>query len=278
MNYEVLESFQPVLVSIAGRDRPRWSQYNYDLLRESTELHSLAYMTEGEGHLELNGARFALRKGVLMYVPPRSRMRITTDSSSVLHYYSVLFRYGHLRWEGTDGVWQDATYTPLPLNSVFYVEEFPIVLDSYQRMTAIWNDKKPGYAWQCRMEFMQLLHRVMKWMLEESQEGVRSADLVDSIIVYLRDHLHEPFDRKAVAAKLSLSPGYFSVLFKRYTGWTPIEYVTKLRIDRAKQLLIGSDMSIGRIAGEVGYADPLYFTRLFTRLTGVSPREFRKLS
>lgn len=167
MNYEVLESFQPILFSIAERDNSRWLQYNYDVLRESTEVHSLAYMSEGEGHLELNGARFALRKGMLMYVSPKSRMRLTTEPSNLLHYYSVLFRYGQLRWEGTEGVWQNTGDIPLPLNSVYY--------------------------------------------------------------------------------------------------------------DRAKQLLIASEMPIGRIAEEVGYTDPLYFSRLFTRLTGVSPRQFRKL-
>ncbi|TNJ65370.1 helix-turn-helix domain-containing protein [Paenibacillus hemerocallicola] len=277
MNYEVLESFQPVLTKITERDESMWQRYDYDLLRERTEIHSLAYISDGEGLLELNGARFVLRKGILMYVPPGVRMRITTGKVNMLRYFSVLFHYGELRWEGADGVWQDTTHAALPLNSVYYVEEYPIVLDIYRRMTEIWDGKKPGYMWHCRMEFMQLLHRLMRWMLEDSQEGVRSAALVDSIIVYLRDHLHEPFDRSAVAAKLALSPGYFSVLFKKYTGCTPIEYVTRLRIDRAKQLLMNSDMPVGRIAEEVGYADPLYFTRLFTRETGISPREFRKL-
>ncbi|MDF2669990.1 MAG: transcriptional regulator [Paenibacillus sp.] len=277
MNYDVLEAFQPILINIRERDETIWPKYNYDLLRECTEVHSLAFIFGGEGSLELNGARYALRKGVLFYVPAKSRMRITTESTKPLLYYSILFQYGQLRWEGTSGVWKETTFTPLPLNSVVHVEESLEVLEIYQRLTGIWNGNKPGYHWHCRMEFMQLLHRIMRWMHEDSQETKHSAALVESIIVYLKDHLSEPFDRAAVAARLALSPGYFSVLFKQYTGFTPVEYVMRLRMDRAKQLLMNSDMPVRRIAEEVGYTDPLYFTRLFTRETGISPREFRRL-
>jgi YesN/AraC family two-component response regulator len=69
----------------------------------------------------------------------------------------------------------------------------------------------------------------------------------------------------------------FSILFKKYTGSSPIEYVTKLRMDRAKHLLMNSTMPISCIAEEVGYADPLYFIRMFTRKTGVPPKKFRNL-
>lgn len=276
VNYDVLESLQPVLIEISERTDARWHPYNYDLLRERTDYHSLAYMTRGEGRLELDQSRYALRKGVLIYVPAGSRMRIVTSAADPILYSSVIFRYGQLRWEGQNSVWNDGK-APLPLQNVSLMDEVPAIAEHYRRLTGIWKSRKAGYVWHSRMEFLQLLHRIMQWLLEESQEGARSAALIDSIITYLRDHLHEPFDRTEAAARLALSPGYFSVLFKRYTGYTPVEYVTRLRIDRAKQLLIASEMPIGRIAEEVGYSDPLYFSRLFTRLTGVSPREFRKL-
>lgn len=277
MDYEMLETIQPVLVNISEQTESRWQRCDYDLLRESTEYHVLAYMTAGEARLELNGSAFKLRKGMLMYVPPRSRMRITTNRANLLRFYSVLFHYGQLRWDGMNGVWHKPTHQPLPLLSVLQLGPLPRALDDYERMNHLWQEQKPGYLWYCRMEFMQLLHRILKWMLEDSQEGKRNAALVESVIAYLREHLNEPFDRSALAAKLALSPGYFSILFKRYSGSSPIEYVTKLRIDRAKHLLINSSMPISRIAEEVGYADPLYFTRMFTRKTGVSPKKFRNL-
>ncbi|MDF2720929.1 MAG: transcriptional regulator [Paenibacillus sp.] len=277
MDYDRLESFQPVLVTISEQTEPKWLRCDYDLLRERTEYHSLAYITAGEARLELNGASFTLRKGMLMYVPAHSRMHITTTRTNMLRFHSVLFHYGELRWDGMNGSWSQATSTPLPLQSVLQLDTLPMALDHYERLKLLWNEKKPGYVWYCRMEFMQLLHRIMKWMLEDSQEGRHTAALVESVIDYLNDHLNEPFDRSAVAARLALSPTYFSILFKKYTGSTPIEYVTKLRIDRAKHLLMNSAMPVSRIAEEVGYADPLYFTRIFTRKTGVSPKKFRNL-
>jgi hypothetical protein len=111
-------------------------------------------------------------------------MRITTGRSNMLHFYSVLFHYGQLRWDGMNGAWHQSTYDPLPLHSILELGPLPRALDHYERLKLLWNEKKPGYLWYCRMEFIQLLHCIMKWMLEDSQDGKRNAALVESVIDY----------------------------------------------------------------------------------------------
>ncbi|MFI1092696.1 helix-turn-helix domain-containing protein [Streptomyces sp. NPDC020917] len=87
---------------------------------------------------------------------------------------------------------------------------------------------------------------------------------------------HLPVRISAVAAELAVSRDTLATEVRRCTGSTPSEYLTRYRITRAKALLAGSDQSIAAIARAVGYADPAYFSRVFTRTTGVAPSRFRR--
>ncbi len=80
----------------------------------------------------------------------------------------------------------------------------------------------------------------------------------------------------AVARELAVSRDTLAAAVRRVTGSTPTDYVMRRRLDRAKVLLIETDQPVARIAREVGYADPAYFTRVFTRHVGVAPTVFRR--
>ena len=75
---------------------------------------------------------------------------------------------------------------------------------------------------------------------------------------------------------MNLSPYYFSKLFKEETGENFIEYLTKLRIQKAKELLVDKEKSMKEICGQVGYSDPNYFSRIFKKSVGVTPTEYRE--
>ena len=75
---------------------------------------------------------------------------------------------------------------------------------------------------------------------------------------------------------MDISPYYFSKIFKEETGRNFVEYVTDIRIGRARELLLSSDMSMKEICGEVGYGDPNYFSRIFKKHAGVTPTEYKE--
>ena len=72
-----------------------------------------------------------------------------------------------------------------------------------------------------------------------------------------------------------MSITHFSRIFKGVTGEPPLKYITGLKIEKAKEMLIFTDESIGDIAASVGYPEQNYFTRLFKRFTGMTPGKFR---
>ena len=78
-----------------------------------------------------------------------------------------------------------------------------------------------------------------------------------------------------VAQAIGMSPNYFSGLFSQEMKMTFVEYVTNKRMDQAKRLLRESDQSSAQIAAAVGYKDAHYFSFVFKKTVGVSPREWR---
>ncbi|MFY9417094.1 MAG: AraC family transcriptional regulator, partial [bacterium] len=93
---------------------------------------------------------------------------------------------------------------------------------------------------------------------------------------YMAQHFAKQLTLEEVARQVHLSPYYFSRLFKEREGLTFIEYLTNLRLEEAKRLLLKTEDKIEAIARRVGYGEANYFSRLFKRKVGMSPSEYRK--
>ncbi len=87
--------------------------------------------------------------------------------------------------------------------------------------------------------------------------------------------LNEPISKYAAASDVSET--HFNVLFKKWSGITPVKYRNKLRISHAQTLLKNSNLTINQIANLTGFEDPFYFSRVFKNITGISPRDYRKI-
>ena len=92
----------------------------------------------------------------------------------------------------------------------------------------------------------------------------------------MRSRLDEAVSLAELARALSLSPSHFARAFKQTTGQPPHRWLMEQRIDKAKQLLIGTTLSLGEIALACGFADQSHFTRMFSRVTHSSPGAWRR--
>lgn len=101
-------------------------------------------------------------------------------------------------------------------------------------------------------------------------EAVRNA------IRYMEEHLEEPFTLQEVADHLHMNASYFSVLFKEQTGLTFSEFATRRRIQRAKELLVNTSMSINEISESVGYQTAKYFVKVFRTQESMTPGQYRQ--
>jgi YesN/AraC family two-component response regulator len=100
--------------------------------------------------------------------------------------------------------------------------------------------------------------------------------LTRKAMAYIHEHYAQPIGREDVARYVHVSEGYLSRCFSQETGLSLIQYLTRYRIQEAKQLLVTSDMAITDIALEVGFSDSNYFSRTFRREAGISPLAYRR--
>lgn len=128
-----------------------------------------------------------------------------------------------------------------------------------------------------------LLHRMLLHLLERSRvdpkhrSGSASAQSkVEYAVTWIDQQLSQPLSIADLAERAGLSVGHFIRAFRQWVGQTPIEYLLHRRLDEAKRLLGDMHLSIKEISLRVGFSDPLYFSRIFHRIEGQSPTQYRQ--
>jgi AraC-like DNA-binding protein len=110
--------------------------------------------------------------------------------------------------------------------------------------------------------------------MAEKGSSIEKANKTD-VVSYIMEHLSEDVSLEELAKKASLSPFYFSRLFKKETGFTPHDYILTTRINHAKFLLLTSSLSIKDICFQLGFSSESAFCTAFKKKIGETPSEFR---
>ena len=131
---------------------------------------------------------------------------------------------------------------------------------------------------------LNTMDEIQQWFLSKisaackdvvSSKDKQGSTSVERAKAYIAERYNKDISLDDVSREVDISPYYFSKLFKEETGENFIEYLTSLRINKAKQLIAGTDLSMKEICTEVGYSDPNYFSRIFKKNVGVTPTEYK---
>lgn len=127
---------------------------------------------------------------------------------------------------------------------------------------------------ELRLWFLSHIERAVNMI--NTANAAKTEDVAEKAKKYIDMHYQEDISLDDLSGMYDISPFYFSKVFKTQTGVTFTDYITGVRVNKARELLEGTNKSMKEICSEVGYSDPNYFSRIFKKNTGVTPTEYKE--
>ncbi|MFC5402068.1 helix-turn-helix transcriptional regulator [Cohnella soli] len=149
--------------------------------------------------------------------------------------------------------------------------------DTYSRLRELIELEKQPLSWARWQQQIQL-QSLLKALAEGQDEFGQSpaVRLAERVAVHLRTHYRSSVTHELLQREFNFHPVYIARCMKKALGCSPLEYLTRYRIEQAKLLMLGTTLSIEEIAWEVGFRHQTFFSRTFRKLERMSPSEFRK--
>ena len=250
--YEIIHHSSPKLMYCEHFDE---KSEKWDFSRHSHPYIELIFFLEGKAYLEVGG----------------QTLKTTLYDTSV--YPAQMEHMDGMSSERSREIiclWVDIPELVLPEPIILH-EHGGILKSMFQTIYTLGNapDQVPRQIeYALKVLLMEVLH--------EAYQGDENPDRANAVVPYIQEHFTEKITLEELARLENISVSYLTRRFKETTGVTIISYINSLRVERAKELLLMTDLTITEIADQVGFESSKYFHRVFKKETGESPSSFRK--
>jgi AraC-like DNA-binding protein len=230
--------------------------------------YQFQYVVEGAVTYEIEGRKILTRKGDLIYHSPNQLHSVKTLENEPYVCLSLVFHFGMSSFPIEQLLGED--------RYLGNIENHPI---EHKLSLLISHYQQPGLPHQVICQ--GLLMEICGELATRRSSSANSASVHEKTmakLVLIRNYIFENYSKDIKLQHLEsisgLSKNYIIIKYRRAFGLTPFEYLTRVRIERARELVLQSDLSIGEIAQRVGYADVHTFGRMFKNKTGTSVSQF----
>ncbi len=225
---------------------------------------SFTVTKRGQGVLLLNEHPYDLRPGTAIYSGADVRLKAWNTGDEPFECYRVL--YEAASFEPGDAKPAYAHYR-------LEIGENPHMYALLDQMCEVSKLSDVQSEFQLQALFYQFLNE-MRISSNKTQENEHRA-IIEESISYIHLHIHEPHSLFGLAGRYGLSPKYFSELFFKVAGYSPINYIIRHRVNQAEKLLLTTNAPIREIGRSVGYRDPYQFSKIFKKYRGIAPSAYR---
>jgi AraC family transcriptional regulator of arabinose operon len=266
-------SSHPMLQSLIPTDIGWYpaAQYHYREREQGADEHILIFCVGGAGWYEMNGQRHTIEANEALLIP---RGVPHTYGADDLSPWSI-------HWVHFIGTEADFFVYHLPEGEYKLLVDAQCAASVEQLFRECYDSFVGGFVLYRLIYCTQILHHLLGQLFfnngyfSPAQRTSRFHSL-ESTLTFLHQNVHRDLSLSAMAEHAGLSVSHFSYLFKQQTGYSPTDYFIHLKIQRACTMLSLSPKNIHEIAYEIGYSDPYYFSRIFKKIMGISPRQYRE--
>jgi AraC-like DNA-binding protein len=231
----------------------------------------LILCVQGRGWVKFDRQEYSVTPDQLLIIRPNQPHSYGADSNEPWSIYwchaagSVARKFGEDFFAGN-------------ASPVLEIGDYPRLVALFTEML---GDLEQGYGINhllpASSALSHLLGLVWKFSRHQGNGAIDSTLRLRQVAEYLRQIPEKAVAIGALAEMANLSVSHFCALFKRVTGSPPIEYCLQMKVQRACELLDTTGQSIKSIASQVGFSDPLYFSRIFRKVHGISPKAYRSI-
>ena len=228
----------------------------------------LLYVWEGMLRLQEARQRLLAPAGSVVVYRPGERQHYTHVAQERTQVYWL-----HFSGTGAEDLLQKAGFSEriAPVGCV------PEARELLRRLIHELQFRQEQYEMFCQAQILLLLATLSRGRQQrENAPFAQKYRRLSAVIGHMHANCQQPLSVGDFAQMCDLSEYHFIHLFHEYTGEAPYAYLTRLRLEKAKDLMVSTTLNISEIAAAVGYPNPLYFSRLFRRHMGASPSQFRK--
>ena len=243
--------------------------YDHHVSRPLHDDNLLIYCVDGSAQLTTNHYSGTVGKGDLLLLP-----------EGETHSYRACKRQPWtIYWMHFGGI-----HTEQLLKELDYCSERPVtqlgllpsLTSDFKRLLSL---RKSGYQHSVFHYASALVRQILHFLaleIRSSHTANRHNFNLDALHSLMLENLHQELDLDTLAASVNLSRHHFASKYKHLTGTSPIQHFIHLKMERACYLMDTSPASIKAVAGQLGFKDPLYFSRQFRKVIGLSPSEYRQ--
>lgn len=277
-------SFLPVIVKTVER----FFDVSWSMEPSRHEFFEMVYMKKGNAVFEISGRPAPIGPNDIVIIKPNQLHKFVVKSESGCEF--IVFSFKFVNKANTE--YSEASLGDF-LNFVSSKESGPfITLKVSQKneiitlLNRILKEKESGEIgsdflnYLLVLQLFVLISRALKMEWENSikNKSPKLKELIQISVNYIKNNFERDISLKDVAKFVFLSPSYFIRAFKEEMGISPISYLLKVRIERAKELLQETDGKIGDIALSVGFSNQQRFNEIFKKYAGITPLQYRKQS
>ena len=246
------------------------ARYHYRKRPFGTDQNILIYCLEGKGMVTIDTVNYTIAPGDYFVIPSNMPHHYKTDEKDPWTIY-----WCHFKGEQADAIVQRIIDRGTSFKySIDFLEERINIFDQ------LYLNLEKGYSYENLTYVYLLFLQFLSSFLFSDRFSVNLQDKTDSFleksICFMQDHIDKNLTLLDLATHVNYSPSHYSSIFKNKTGFSPIEYFNQLKIQKACQYLQFTDLRIKEIAFKIGINDAYYFTRLFGKTMGFSPKDYRQ--
>ena len=232
--------------------------------------YQLLYIMDGKAHFRFNGAEKIISKGEMILFRPYEVQSYFYRPQDKCQAFWVHFT-------GSD-VDKILDYYNLPNDkNVFYSGTSPDYQWLFEQMIRELQLCRANYKELLTMLLRHIFLLINRYLKGNGKSGIDALNDIERSIRYFNENYTKDINIDEYAKSLHVSTCWFNRRFKQVTKVTPLQYILALRLSNAKMLLETNDYNVTETAYTVGFNNPLYFSRLFTKHTGMSPSEYKAL-